>query len=171
MEGKILVAYGSKYGATAEIAQKIGEVLKQEGIQVDITPAERVTNISQYKAVVLGSAVYIGKWMGEAADLLRKNERTLSERPVWLFSSGPTGEGDPIQLMKGWTFPENLKPFAGRIHPREIVIFHGMINLSKMNFFERFIIKRIKAQVGDFRNWDMITAWAKKIADTLKSQG
>ena len=56
MEGKILVAYGSKYGATAEIAQKIGEVLQQEGLQAEVISAKKVTDIKQYKAVVLGSA-------------------------------------------------------------------------------------------------------------------
>ena len=61
MCNQILVAYATKYGATAEIAEKIGQVLRQAGLRTDVLPANRVGNLTSYKAVVLGSAVYIGK--------------------------------------------------------------------------------------------------------------
>ncbi|MCX9078211.1 MAG: flavodoxin domain-containing protein, partial [Candidatus Methanoperedens sp.] len=66
MTNKILVAYASKYGATTEIAEKIGEVLRQGGIDADVLPAERVEALNLYDAVVLGSAVYAGQWRREA---------------------------------------------------------------------------------------------------------
>lgn len=97
----VLVAYASKYGATAEIAEKIGQLLRQEDLQADVLPVNRVGNLTQYKAVIIGSAVYIGKWRKEVVKFLRTNEKLLAERSVWLFSSGPTGEGDPVELMKG----------------------------------------------------------------------
>ena len=92
----ILVTYASKYGATQEIAEKIGEVLRQAGLQVDILPVASIRNLAAYEAVSLGSAVYIGKWHKEAETFLRTNEKILAERPVWLFSSGPTGEGNAL---------------------------------------------------------------------------
>jgi menaquinone-dependent protoporphyrinogen oxidase len=100
------VAYATKYGATAEIAEKIGQVLRQAGLRTDVLPTDRVSDLSPYKAVVLGSAVYIGRWRKEAATFLKANEKALAERPVRLFSSGPTGEGEPVELTKGWRFPK-----------------------------------------------------------------
>jgi menaquinone-dependent protoporphyrinogen oxidase len=57
MEGQVLVAYATKYGATAEIAEKIAQVLRQAGLYTDVCPADRVSDLAPYKAVVLGSAV------------------------------------------------------------------------------------------------------------------
>ena len=170
MDIRVLVAYATKHGATAEIADKIGEVLRQAGLQTDMLPADRAGDLSPYKAVVLGSAVYIGQWQKKAATFLRANEKALAERPVWLFSSGPTGEGDPVQLTKGWRFPIALQPIADRIHARDIAIFHGALDPKKLNLIEKWMIKNVKAPLGDFRDWNAINAWASAIADALRRE-
>ncbi len=169
MESSILVTYASSYGATAEIAEKIGEGLRQAGLRVDVSPVKSVRDPGQYQAVILGSAVYVGSWLKEAVDFLKANEKSLAERPVWLFSSGPTGEGDPLDLLNGWRLPTAVQPVAGRIHPRDTAVFHGHINPEKLNFVQKWAIKSVvKKPMGDFRDWDSIAAWATKIADGLK---
>jgi len=170
MDDKVLVAYATKHGATAEIAEKIGQVLSEAGLQADVLPVTHVRDLTPYRAVVLGSAVYIGRWRKEAAAFLKANEKALAERPVWIFSSGPTGEGDPMELTKGWRIPEALQPLVDRIQPRDIAVFSGALDPKKLNFFERWIIKNVKAPVGDFRDWNAITSWAMMIADTLKKE-
>ena len=166
--GTVLVAYGTKYGATAEIAEKIGQVLDQAGLSTDVLPADQVSDLAAYKAVVLGSAVYIGAWRKEAATFLKANEEVLAGKPVWLFSSGPTGEGDLKELTQGWSFPGRLQPIADRIQPRDITIFGGMVDPEKLGRIERWMLKNVKAPVGDFRDWEAITAWATAIAGALK---
>jgi menaquinone-dependent protoporphyrinogen oxidase len=165
----ILVTYASKYGATQEIARKIGEVLRQAGLQADILSVDSIRGLAAYKAVILGSAVYIGKWPKEAETFLRTNEKILADRPVWLFSSGPTGEGNPVELVEGWRLPDAVKPVADRIHPRDIAVFHGYINPDKINFIEKWAVKSlVKKPFGDFRDWGSIVTWATGIADVLK---
>lgn len=168
MDTKVLVAYASKHGATAEIAEKIGQALREAGLETEVLPADRVSDLSPYKAVILGSAMYVGRWQKEAARFLENNEKALAERPVWIFSSGPTGEGDPVELSSGWIFPKGLQPIADRIKPRDITIFHGSLDIAKLGFLEKQMIKGVKAPVGDFRDWEAITAWATGIADALK---
>jgi menaquinone-dependent protoporphyrinogen oxidase len=167
MSPKVLVAYGTKYGSTAEIAERIGQVLQAAGLSVDVKPAGEAGDLAPYAAVVLGSAVYAGQWRKEAAEFLTDNEAALAQRPVWFFSSGPTGEGDPLELMSGWRFPEGLQPVADRVKPRDTAFFGGALYPDKMNLAERLIIKSLKAPTGDFRNWDAIEAWAKEIAAAL----
>jgi menaquinone-dependent protoporphyrinogen oxidase len=167
---RVLVAYASKYQATAEIAEEIGKTLrKTPGLEVAVHDTSTITDLSPYDAVVLGSAVYMGQWQPSAADFLKTFEKGLSQRPVWLFSSGPTGEGDPKETLRGWEFPDTLKPIADRIAPREIVLFHGKLVPQKLHFGERLIIKAMHPPVGDFRDWDAIRAWANHIAESLKS--
>ena len=168
MTNKILVAYATKYGATAGIAKKIGEVLTQAGLQVEVFPVKQVKDLDHYHAVVLGSATYIGRWRKEAAKFLKSNEKLLADKLVWLFSSGPTEKGNIEELMKGWRFPQSLHAIADRIQPKDIAIFHGAIDFEKLNWIEKWMIKKVKAPIGDFRDWEAIASWAKAIADVLK---
>jgi menaquinone-dependent protoporphyrinogen oxidase len=170
METRVLVAYGSKYGATAEIAEKIGEVLGQEGVPAGVMSAGEVGNLSPYRAVVLGSAVYIGRWRKEAARFLKANVKRLAELPVWLFSSGPTGEGDPVELTKGWRSPKGLQLFIDRIRPREVVVFHGSIDKDKMKGLEKWMIDKVGASTEDSRDWQAVASWARSIAAALKEK-
>jgi menaquinone-dependent protoporphyrinogen oxidase len=170
MEKQVLVAYATKHGATEQIAEKIGEILRQEGLSADVLPADKAGDLGAYQAVVLGSAVYIGQWRKEAAKFLEANEAALAGKPVWIFSSGPTGEGDPVELMQGWRFPGKLQPIADRIGARDIVAFHGALDANTLNFIEKLMIKNVKAPLGDFRDWGAITAWATAIAAELKGE-
>jgi menaquinone-dependent protoporphyrinogen oxidase len=170
MDKQVLVAYATKHGATAEIAEKIGGVLRQAGLSADVWPVDRAGDPGAYNAVVLGSAVYIGQWRKGAARFLETHEAALAKRPVWLFSSGPTGKGDPVELAQGWRFPGKLQPIADRIKPRDIALFQGAVDADKLNFIEKWMLKNVKAPVGDFRDWQAIVSWAAAIADELQGR-
>ena len=165
----VLVGYASKYGATQEIAHRIGHTLKDAGLEAAISSADQVTDLDGYDAVILGSAVYAGMWREQAIQFLEENENSLSSKPTWFFSSGPTDEGDPVELLKGWRFPEAQQPIADRIQPRDITVFHGSLDPSRLNFAERMIIKGIKTPTGDFRDWEIVQTWAQSIARELQN--
>lgn len=167
MSRKALVAYGSKHGSTAEIAATIGQVLTEAGLDVDVRSAETVNDVTPYQAVILGSAVYAGQWRKEAAWFLESHQSELAQRPVWLFSSGPSGEGDPVELLDGWRLPESEKPIADRVSPRDVAVFHGNIDPDRLNLAERLIVKAVKGEFGDFRDWEAIRGWASEIASSL----
>jgi menaquinone-dependent protoporphyrinogen oxidase len=160
---KVLVAYASKYGSTAEIAEVIGKELRKRDYEVEVKPISEVGSLAGYDGFVIGSAVYAGGWLKAAAKFLRANQEVLASRPVWFFSSGPTGEGDPNEIMGGWTFPENLAAVREAIKPKDVILFHGYINLDKLNFGEKMIIKSVKATVGDYRDWLVVRTWASMI--------
>ena len=143
-------------------------MLRETGMAVDVEPADRVGDLSSYRAVVLGSGVYVGRWRKEAAKFLKANEAALAGKPVWLFSSGPTGEGDPVELVQGWQFPSGLQPVADRIQPRDITLFHGSVDVDKLSRLHRWMIGKVDSPVGDYRDWDAITAWAAGIAEAVE---
>ena len=166
----VLVTYASKYGATAEIAQKIGEVLAESGLDTEVLSTDSVGELSRYGAVVLGSGVYIGRWRKQAVQFLKKHSGVLASLPVWLFSSGPTGKGDPVELLDGWKLPKALQPVVDSIKPLDVVVFHGVLIVEKLTAIERWIINKVKAPFGDLRDWQSITSWAVKIAAALRTQ-
>lgn len=169
MNHKILVAYASKYGATAEIAEKIEGELRTSGFDVDILPANQVKDVSQYQSIILGVALYMGGWRKEAVQFLKTHQGSLSRQAVWIFTSGPTGEGDPVEQMQGRLMPENLKAVMDVIGPEEITVFGGKVDDAKMNGFEKWIMKKVKAPSGDFRDWQAISNWTTKVSSSLRA--
>jgi menaquinone-dependent protoporphyrinogen oxidase len=162
-----LVAYASKYGTTAEIANKIGEALTRAGLTVNVVPANEVENLRSYGAIVLGSAVYAGQWLKPAAKFLKDNQAVLATRPLWLFSSGPTGPGDPVTILGGWRFPQTLQPIADHLKPRDIALFHGAIRLDKLHLSDKLILRAMRVEPEDSRDWNDIARWAQGIAQQL----
>ena len=168
MNKKVLVTFGSKYGSTGEIAKRIGQVLQESGLNTDVVPVKSADKPDTYDAIILGSGVYIGNWRKDAAKFLKANQSVLKTKPVWIFSSGPTGEADPVELGKGWRVPKKLKDTIDSIQPRDITVFHGDVNVSKLTGLHKWMIGKVEAPVGDFRNWDTISVWAARIADALQ---
>ena len=169
MNTKVLVTYASKYGATREIAEKIGQVIAEAGLETDVLPLKKVTSLNPYDVVVLGSALYIGRWRKEARKFIRRYEQKLAARDVRIFLSGPTGEGGAEAVREAWHLSKKLGRSLEHIAPRDVIVFRGAIDVDKLSDLEKWMIKRVEAPVGDFRDWDAITAWAQGIADGVKN--
>jgi menaquinone-dependent protoporphyrinogen IX oxidase len=94
----VLVAHATKHGSTRGIAERIAERLCAAGLTAEALPVAGVRDFRGYDAVVLGSAIYMFHWLGEARSFARRHRADLAARPLWLFSSGPLG---PEPLDKG----------------------------------------------------------------------
>ena len=123
---RVLVAYGTKHGATAAVADVIGARLPDGRRPVDARRARRVRSVGPFRAVVPGSGVCAARWRSDAVGLLRRPR--LNERAVWRFGNGPVGEdeADPARLER-WTRPERVPTLAACIGVREHVGFGGKV--------------------------------------------
>lgn len=166
---KVLVIYASKHGSTQEIAETIAAELTARGLEADLHNAEAPTEITAYDAVVVGSAIYAGNWLPAAVQFVKENVAQLAQRPVWVFSSGPLGEGPASELVDGWTQPRSLDSAFAQIVPRDVTVFHGKIDFDSLSWGERLIFRAVRGQTGDFRDWEAIRAWAGEIATALQS--
>lgn len=108
-------------------------------------------------------------WRKAAVTLLKRYAEELAQKPVWLFSSGPTGDQDPLEATEGWRFLTNLQPIADAIQPRDIALFRGAIDEAKLGLLDKLMVKAAKAPFGDFRDWETIRAWAGEIAAALQA--
>jgi menaquinone-dependent protoporphyrinogen oxidase len=163
---RVVVAYASKHGATAEIAEAVADQLRQAGHAVDCVPADQVGGLDSYDAAVVGSAVYMKRWRPEARRLLKRHGKALAERPFWVFSSGPFGEKpDPK-----WSEPPRVIKLAERLGVRGHVVFGGRLPLEPSNFMERAMVKDCPPDKRDLRDWEAIRAWAAEIGRELSSR-
>jgi menaquinone-dependent protoporphyrinogen oxidase len=162
---RILIAYASKHGATAEIAEAVAAELRQAGHEVDCLSAERVSRIDAYDAAVIGSAVYMKRWLPEARRLLKRHAKELADRPFWVFSSGPFGEKpDP-----SWSEPPRTINRAESLGVRDHVVFGGRLPVEPSNFMERAMVRDCPPDKRDLRDWDAIRAWVAEIGMELSA--
>jgi menaquinone-dependent protoporphyrinogen oxidase len=163
---KVLVATASRHGATDEIAAEIGGRLNDRGIDAEVVAVGDVTGLDGYDAVVLGSAVYMGRWLKEAREFVGAHGDQLRARPTWLFSSGPIGDPPRPGEQETGTADEVLAATGAREHR----VFSGKVDKSGLSFPERAVVRVVGAAEGDYRDWDEIRAWATEIATALTSE-
>jgi menaquinone-dependent protoporphyrinogen oxidase len=169
----ILVAYASKHGSTKGIAERIAERLAGAGLKAEALPVEAVGDVNAYDGAVLGSALYMFHWLGDARSFARRNRAALAGKPLWLFSSGPIGpdkvdkQGRDVRDVSG---PRELDELRRTLRPRDHRVFFGAwdIRSKPVGFWERMakIMPATKSSMpdGDFRDWANIDAWADGIA-------
>jgi menaquinone-dependent protoporphyrinogen oxidase len=160
---RVLIVAASKHGATSEIAAAIARTLADSGIDAHVELAADASGVERYDAVVLGSAVYAGRWLKSARQFAARHAEALAARPVWLFSSGPTGPPDPV---KDWE-PQDVAELRSWLEPRGHRVFAGELDTGRLGLAERAIVRALHAPAGDFRDWDAVTAWSGQIADEL----
>ncbi|WP_416984709.1 flavodoxin domain-containing protein [Streptomyces sp. T028] len=162
MADKVLVTYGTTNGSTAEIAEAVAAVLSKDGLSVEARPARNVASVASYDAVVVGGALYAGRWHKDARRFVRRHRRTLAERPVWFFSSGPldasASERD-IPPVRG------VRRAMARLDVREHITFGGRLEEGAKGRVAGMILRSGKG--GDFRDFGAIETWAAGIAHEL----
>ena len=152
----VLVAYASKRGSTREVAEAVAATLRDHGLQVDIRPAAEVADVTEYDAVVLGAAIYMGRLHRDARKLLKRQRDALSTRPFAVFAMGPRtlSEEDVAetrgQLEKGLD--------RASVVPDMTAIFGGVFDPARLSF----PLNRMEA--SDARDWPAIHAWAAQVA-------
>ena len=158
----VLVTAASKHGATGEIGEVIASVLRDAGHAITTDAPEDVRSLDGCDAVVLGSAVYAGRWIDRARAFADRHEAELRVRPVWLFSSGPIGTPlAPVEeSADGLRLARELGARAHRTLP-------GRIDPTTLGWVERTITNMVKAPDGDFRDWEAVRSWADEIATAL----
>ena len=159
----VIIVVGSKHGSTRSIAEAVGEVLRHRGINVTTVDADAASaSLAGYDAAVIGSAVYVGRWMKGAQAFLDANRESLRNMPLWLFSSGPLGEGPkhPDDLAE-------IRGFAADVHAKDHQIFAGKLDKADLSLAERAAARIVHASYGDAREWGRIRSWAETIASEL----
>jgi menaquinone-dependent protoporphyrinogen oxidase len=183
---RVLVVYGSRHGGTRGIAERIGEMVRAEGLDAVVEAADQDHDIGAADAFVVGSGVYMASWLTEALEFVRRNQEALSARPTWLFSSGPLKgsertkkDVDPVTNALGPTEGpgsggrKKVEELSAAIQSRDHRVFLGAFDPKNppKAMSERFVRMMPGSTKilppGDFRDWDAIDAWAREIAAAL----
>lgn len=158
---RVLVAYATRGGSTREIAEAVADELRQTDHLVTIAACDTAPDADDFDAVVIGSALYTGRWLPAATRYLRRQSRALAGRPTLLFQSGPCGPD-----LGSAPVPRAIGVLTRRLGLAEPTTFHGRLDPARITGrFSRWIATSVPA--GDFRDWDAIRRWSYAIGGGL----
>ncbi len=184
---KALIAYGTRFGATAGTAQEIAKVLEQEYLEVKVVDlkTEKINNLSSYDLIVVGSGLSMGGWASEAEDFVKKFHPAFGGKKLALFASSLK----PVEEKEGRTAAVDrirkggfdYKILKYNLKPISVGLFGGIINYNKIGFLMRKAMeigyksllqkhgfKEVEPGVYDMRDWEEIRNWAKELAKKSK---
>ena len=170
----ILVTFASRSGSTLGIAEAVGDVLRQQGIAVDVRPMSEVKDVTTYSAIVLGSAIRQEKWLPEAMQFIHKHQVDFEQKPVATFlvcmalaTKDTTRYKSGLQSAREW-----MRPVRELVQPVSEGYFAGALNLGKIKelhfriILSTLVILRLFPK-GDHRDWKAINQWADELPAKL----
>ena len=169
---RVLVAYDSKHGSTADVAEKIGDVLCENGFRVDMRPALKVEEISPYDAIVIGSPMYYATFLPGALKFLERHRNILAVKKVALFVTSTS-----VDKETGMVNTNLLRLISSSVLSKfpEIKIIEPIgLMPGKFYFKEIFPVEVVNFkqtgydEVGDLLNYDFVRSWTEEIAVLLK---
>ena len=179
---KTLIAYATRYGATAGTSEEIAKVLIEEGFDVKVVnlKEEKIRDISEYDLIIVGSGMQMGKWTSESDDFLRRFHMELDRKKLALFVSSMKtvsereGKIKDLEDIRKAALEDKVTQY--NLHPVALGLCGGVIDFNKMNFLfrrtmgflrpqlEKDGFKEVQPGVYELRDWDEIRAWARELA-------
>jgi menaquinone-dependent protoporphyrinogen oxidase len=172
MLASMFVAYSSRGGSTAEVAQAIAASIRKSGLVVDIAPVSQVASVPRMTAVILGAPLYIGQFPKEFHRFLARHRAALEVLKPWCFVLGPTQtkpsdfEAARHQAIRQlarykWLCPADVHVFGGRWDPKHLPFPFSLVARMPGHPLD-------KIPAADVRDWTEIERWATGIARQIK---
>ena len=173
---KALIVYGTRWGGTAGVAERIGDTLRREGYTVDVADAkDHPPSPDAYGLVVVGSGISAGRWTKEATNYLKKNNVALRERRTALFASCRAGGKEELREQGRQDYLVKVAEKHG-LSPVAYGLFGGLIDFTKSHGLLGNIMLNVAkkdlrekgvdtSKPYDFRDWTQIEAWTQEIAE------
>jgi len=165
MSKRILVVSATRAGSTLEVAQVIGEVLRERGFEVQVKPVKENPPVDGFQAVIVGSAIRMNNWLPEALEFLKKNQTKLSQIPTAVFTCHRLNTGE--EAASRAAREAYSAPVRQIVSPQAEAFFSGELDHAKLNLVDRLLAQAVEKSTqtpaGDFRDWSRIRAWAQTV--------
>jgi len=169
---QVLVAYGTRYGSTREVAEAVGTTLRESGVEAEVRPACEVRSLDIYAGIVLGTPLYLGALHKDVRALLQRNASALADRPLAVFALGPIKADDGLDGSREQLFTALAKLPAPT--PVSTAVFVGAYDPAHLCFRDRMLTALPASPLHgepahDDRDWDAIRGWARDMSAQVRA--
>jgi menaquinone-dependent protoporphyrinogen oxidase len=172
---KALVIYGSRWGGTVTVAEKIGQTLTAEGYAVDVADAKKApSDLDSYDLFVIGSGMRADKWTKEALAFMENNSQLLQTKKTALFVSCQMADRVEPEVREK-AKKQYLQDIADQycLKPITLGFFGGFLDFKNSHGLIVDVMVRVNrkslrrngldtTKVHDTRDWNNIEAWARE---------
>ena len=139
---RTLIAYRTRYGATAECARTLAERIGGDTTVVDLAREPRVS-AAGYDVVLVGGSVYAGRIQRQVVSFCERNrEALLAARAGVFLCCLFSGEQAEVQMQS--SFPDWLLAHAfRRAFPG------GRVTFSRLSLLDRLLVWNLPHPRGD----------------------
>ena len=167
---QILVAYGTRYGSTREVAETVAATLGEQGVDTDVKQAREVRSLDGYDAVVLGTPLYMGTLHKDIRALLEKNQVALEHTPFALFALGPIKADDGLDGSRAQLINALAKLPVPT--PASTAVFVGSYDPARLGFKDKLLTALPASPLHgepahDDRDCGAIRSWARDVSGRL----
>ena len=192
---KILVAYSSNTGSTAEVAAALAEALAQAGHLADVHPFAEVNDLQGYDAVVVGAPMIFG-WHQPARRFVHRFQADLASKKAAYFACAmrltvvpgaklppmaltldPNLVSEPVKagalnfkerFTAAGNYLKKMITAAPAVKPVSVAFFNGKLDMRVLKWWQAaFVMLVVQGTPGDYRDWDFIRAWGKTLSEVL----
>lgn len=180
---RILIAYASRGGSTVGVAEAIAETLRAAGFDVDCRHLKTIGSMGGFDAYVIGSPIWAGRWLPEAAKFVAEHGDAIRTKPHALFVTCmraaedklPLSDKEKAQIARQQSrgvqqetaheaITKWIAPIAAQLRPVAVGEFAGAMDPATVPFLMRLVLKLMgKTQKVDARDWPAIRAWAASL--------
>jgi menaquinone-dependent protoporphyrinogen oxidase len=157
---KTAIIYATKHGCTDKCAQTLANELDINTKLFNLETKNKI-DFASFETLIIGGSIHAGMINKKLKSFIDKNLNTLLEKKIGLFLCCMY-EGDKALEQFQNAFPETLRNKA-QAHG----LFGGELDLEKMTFLEKAIIKKIanvEKSVSNI-NYSNIKSFVKKIKE------
>ena len=171
---RVLVVYGTRWGGTREVAERIGDTLRGDKHLVEVVEAKTDPQVNGFDLVIIGSGIRADSWTKSALSFLEKNAKLLRCKKTALFVSCQMAdrENEARDKAKQKYLLEISEKFG--LKPISHGFFGGFLDFSKSHGLLVDIIVRVNrrnlkkngldtSKIYDTRDWIKIAAWTHEV--------
>lgn len=171
---KVLVAYATAHGSTAKVAERMGEILQENNLTVDVRNVTDIHSVSGYDAYMIGTAIHAGHWLNDAHKFVVDFADELALKPSFCWVTC-------IRVLESkgydWVLNNYMPPWLlDALDIRELTAFAGKLNLEEVSLDEEWTLairydgqRSPRDHNGDFRDWNIIRDWSESVAEKIKN--
>lgn len=179
----VLILYGTRFGATKEVAMKIKKILEEKNIQTDVIDLkvdkqQELPKLGNYSGIIIATGIRMSMWVKEVKRFVKKAKNELKNyqgMKGFYVCSAFAADPEKYEKIKHEYITQRLEKHQLKFDLIEA--FGGKIDMtpqSQLSWLDKKLVEIVSRQYEDVRNktidlidWKQVEKFANEFATLI----